>query len=320
VNKRFAKGWKMKKIEFSKAFYIKLGAGGIWEESSISENKARIGWKNLTLEEINNKNWDSIRQTYLNTYKTIGAATMDINALRNIVESTSDDIWITFHASQLWWGRFSDASHIQEDTESKYRVLDGKWQNHDINGNPLLINQISGRISKVQGFRATVCKISGDDEDDLKRLINDVPSDDYNRIARTRDALIKDIELGLKKLHWKDFELLTDLIFRNAGWHRLSLVGETLKYVDMELQEPITNELYQVQVKSQATLGDFEKYARDFSHGSFRKLYFVVHSPDKNLVDNGVNLYRDVELILPDKLAKMVVEFGLTEWLLKKIK
>jgi hypothetical protein len=307
----------MEKIEFSRAFYIKLGPGGKYEESSIRENKVRIGWANLSLDEINNQDKDSILKKYQSTYTNKSVATMDINALKTIVDSTPDDIWITFHASQLWWCRLASGS-VQEDDLSKYRLVEGKWQNRDICGNSLLINQIPGNISMVQGFRATVCKVR--DIDDLKRLINNVSSYQYTQIVQARGALIKEIEKGLSGLFWKDFEILIDLLFRNAGWHRLSLVGEEMKYVDMELQEPITGELYQVQVKSQASFTDYDEYARNFSHGSFRKMYFVVHTPDQTLVDNRQVKYEDVELILPDKLAEMVVDLGLTEWLLKKIK
>jgi hypothetical protein len=45
----------MRLIEFKNAYNIKLGKGGILEESSISENKARIGWNFLTVDEINGK-------------------------------------------------------------------------------------------------------------------------------------------------------------------------------------------------------------------------------------------------------------------------
>jgi len=307
----------METEEFTKAYYIKLGKGGKWEESSIRENKVRIGWLDWALEEINQGNWKSLKDNHYKEYTSKGAATMDINALKTIVESTPDDIWITFHASQLWWGRLANGK-VQKDAESKYRLLAGVWQNRDVSGNPLLVNQIPGNISMVQGFRATVCKVS--DIDSLKRLINNVPSDDYTKIAQARNALIEEIKKGLKKLYWKDFENLIDLLFRNAGWRRLSLVGEQMKYADMELEEPITGELYQVQVKSEATLDDFDEYARNFSHGSFRKLFFVVHSPKGKLINYRADKYENVELVLPDKLARMVVEFGLTEWLLKKIK
>ena len=92
-----------------------------------------------------------------------------------------------------------------------------------------------------------------------------------------------------------------------------------MKYSDLELEERITGERYQVQVKSQATISDFEEYAKNFSHRNFRKLYFVVHSPDEKLITYHSDLYHDVELILPERLAQMV-DHGLTGWLLKKIK
>jgi len=90
----------MEKIEFSRAFYIKLGVGGKLEKSSINDNSARIGWAFLQLEENNGRDWEAIKIKHKGEYANQGAATKDINALKLIVDSTSDDIWITFHASQ----------------------------------------------------------------------------------------------------------------------------------------------------------------------------------------------------------------------------
>ena len=73
-----------------------------------------------------------------------------------------------------------------------------------------------------------------------------------------------------------------------------------------------------MQVKSQATIEEFEEYVRQFSQGNFRKLYFVVHSPDEKLAEHQTS--GNVELILPARLTEMVVDFGLTDWLLKKVK
>ncbi len=152
----------------------------------------------------------------------------------------------------------------------------------------------------------------------MRRLLNDQASDAHKSIAQANDILVKEVAHGLKSLHWKDFETLVDLVFRGAGWRRISVLGETMKYADMELEEPITGDLYQVQVKSQASKADFVEYARNFSGAGFRKLYFVVHSPigrwDKE------QTYENVELLLPERFARLVVEFGLTNWFLKKIK
>ena len=94
-----------------------------------------------------------------------------------------------------------------------------------------------------------------------------------------------------------------------------------MKDVDMELEEPITRYRYQVQVKSDATMADFTKHAdefEEFAGRDFRKLYFVVHNSKEKWTN--APKYDNVELILQERLAEMVVDFGLVNWLLKKIR
>jgi hypothetical protein len=89
-----------------------------------------------------------------------------------------------------------------------------------------------------------------------------------------------------------------------------------MKYADLELEEPINGEKYQVQIKAAADLSDFERYRDDFSGRGFRKLFFVVHSPSARLAaqtgsDTAV-------LVLPERLAEMVVDAGLVRWVLDR--
>ena len=92
-----------------------------------------------------------------------------------------------------------------------------------------------------------------------------------------------------------------------------------MKYSDLDLEEPITGDQYQVQVKSVADLGEFRKYADQFAAGDYRKLYFVVHTPTQALTAATVNS-ADVELLLPERLAEMAIDLGLVNWLLYKLK
>lgn len=311
----------MEAVEFKTAYYIKLGRGGKWAESSIQESKARIGWLDWTLEEINQASNQEVRgalkKKHRGEYKSEGAATMDINALEDFVSSAPDDIWVTFHAGRLWWCRLGEGP-VHEDEISKYRLLSGRWHDRDINGHILLANQIPGCIAKVQGFRAVICHIA--EVDDLRRLINDEPSESFQAISRVKSELIAEVGKGLTRLHWKDFEILVDLLFRGAGWRRISLLGESMKYVDMELVEPMTGDMYQVQVKASATPRDLDECARSFAHGVFRKIYFVVHTPRDGLAACKAETNTGIELVLPGRLARMVVESGLTDWLLTKIR
>lgn len=305
----------MKPVDIRNAYYIKLGRKGEWEESSLRENKIRIGWNQTSSEDINNGNWAKIRKELGRGSKDKGTATRDYHALRWIAESTPDDVWISFHSSRLWWCKPGKAE-ILEDKTSKYRKVAGKWQSQDIHNAPLIINQIPGTLSKLQGFRGTICRVK--EVDDLRRLLNDQPSEAFRAITKATQNLTTEIEQGLRTLHWKDFETLVDLIFRGAGWRRTSLLGETMKYVDLELEEPITGDLYQVQVKSRASLAEFKEYADNFAGAGFRKLYFVVHTPTGDWSDN--RHAANIELLLPEQVAQMVVEFGLTNWLLKKVR
>jgi hypothetical protein len=193
-----------------------------------------------------------------------------------------------------------------------------KWNNQDILGEALLSNSISGRISKLQGFRGTICKVK--EVDELQRLINGEQSSEFLAILNSKEILCHNVAAALGRLHWKDFETLVDLVFRATGWRRISVLGETMKFSDIELEDPINEELYQVQVKSAATFQDFNSYSQNFASGKYRKLFFVVHTPDKQLSEFKPKFGSQIQLVLPERLSQMVVELGLINWLMKKIK
>ena len=88
----------------------------------------------------------------------------------------------------------------------------------------------------------------------------------------------------IQSLSWKDFELLVDLIFTSSGWQRISVVGKTEKYIDIELISPVNNKRAFVQVKSQSTFNEFEIYKSKFNNmKQYDEMYYVVHTPDKKL-------------------------------------
>ena len=302
-------------IEFKDAYFIQLGRNGEWEQSSIDESKMRIGWGLQQVADLKADRLDALRKSLSGSHRTKGAVTRDLNSLRTVCNSTPHDIWITFFSSRLWWCRV-EAPDIQQDAVSRYRKVD-RWSDVDIQDNVLLTNRIPGDLSKVQRFQGTVCKVRR--RATLKRLLNNEPSPAYELIQESRDTLIDSVRQGIKNLHWKDFELFVDLLFRASGWRRLSMLGETMKFVDLELEDPLTNDKYQVQIESAASMKDFETYANQFGGAGYRKLYFVVHSPDAELANNQERS-PDIELILPDRLAEMAVSLGLVDWLMQHIK
>ena len=306
----------METITCKNAYYVKLGRNGIWEDSSVKKRILRIGWSKQTLSDINKGRWNIIQKQLEDEISDKGTATRDCRALRMLCESTAEDIWITFHASHLWWCKVAE-KRIFEDKVSKYRKVED-WHCKDIFGTPLLINQIPGRIAKLQGFRGTICKVK--EVEELTGLINRQYSSEFVAITHSRVDLCRHVETGLRRLHWKDFETLVDLLFRATCWRRVSVLGENMKYLDIELEEPINGEMYQVQVKSSALLRDFLEYAKKFQSEKYRKLFFVVHTPDKKLIEMPNQKENSVQLVLPGRLAEMVVDLGMVGWLLNKIR
>jgi hypothetical protein len=296
---------------------------GVWEGDSTKSGKIRIGWGDTKLEDIQKGNWDKIKKEIQEDFRARNkktGATQDFNALKNIYDADSNTVFVTFYDSKLWWCRVRDEvgkDRIKEDGTSKYREVDGKWSDQDRDRKVLLSNQIPGNLSKLQRYPATCCRVG--EVDHLRRLINAEHSSEYNSISEAKKELKSRVVAGIKLLHWKDFEILVDLVFSQAGWRRVSVLGETMKFFDLVLEEPITNDRYGVQIKSAATSGDFKNYAERFTNSEFKRLYFVVHSTDGEKLSEDSKDYENVELIFADELAKMVVDGGLVDWLMEKI-
>jgi hypothetical protein len=306
----------VERIRFENAYFIKLGREGEWEESSIKEGRVRIGWHEISLRTINKGDWDEITTRLRKSYGNKGVGTRDANALRTIAESTSEDLWVTFHASKLWWCRLRDGK-VRDDSISKHRVVQGKWNDQDINGKKLYVYDIPGSISKTRSYRATICRM---DPDELKRVINAEQSPAYCDLQQAKEALARRVESAITRLHWKDFEILVDLVFSRSNLRRTGKIGDVKDYTDIELEDPITGDRRLVQVKSQSSLKELREYAENFPSGQFERLYFVVHSPDKSLEKFDEAEFEELELILPARLATMVVDCGLVNWILGKVK
>jgi hypothetical protein len=304
-------------LKAANTYYIKLGTGGEWEKDSIDHGKARIGWRRVPLAQITAGEWAAVESAARADSKTVGAGTMDFHALERFCRSSADDVWITFYNARLWWGRLKDGP-VKEDAISKYRDLVDGWHDHPENKNhQLLANQIPGRIAQLQAFRGTICRVAS--KDALLRLLSGEQSPEYVAVIEAKSTLVSMVEKAIRGLHWKDFEVLVDLIFHQSGLRRTSAVGETMKSVDIELEDRITDDRYQVQVKSKATKAEADKCKEDFPSPPFRRFYLVVHTPAPDLVGSTEDRKARFQVILPERLATMVVDTGLTNWLLQKI-
>ncbi len=152
----------------------------------------------------------------------------------------------------------------------------------------------------------------------MRRTINAETPPIVEQLYQKKRELAEYLTKTFTELHWRDLEILADLIFRQSGWRRISETGEKMKFIDLELKDPITQELFQVQVKAAASKKDFEDYAEKFSSKSYSQLFFVVFNPDKSF-DNYENHYENVQLLAGLELADLIIDLGLTKWVTDKI-
>ncbi|MBA3356762.1 MAG: hypothetical protein H0U18_12670 [Pyrinomonadaceae bacterium] len=122
--------------------------------------------------------------------------------------------------------------------KSKTRPVIGQWRPTDINDKPLQKNQLSGRLLSTEGFRGTICSVK--EFDYLVQRINGKPLKQKAEAEKALLTLEEKIETLIRGVHQKDFEILIDLIFRQAGWQIVSVLGGTQKTIDLDLLSPIT--------------------------------------------------------------------------------
>lgn len=308
------------KIQAKKAFYIKLGLHGEYESECLaSPGFAKIGWTELPSSMLQGDpdqiDWEAIRILLNNHYKSKGTATNQTNQLKNFITSSPDTLWITFYSNHLYWCFLDSTFDIHEDKTKTRRTLDG-WHHTNIHGEPLQFNRLSGSLLTLKGFRGTICTVR--ELDYLLRKINGESSPEEARVEKAYLELTQSLQEILHRLHWKEFELLTDLNFRQAGWQRVSELGKTQKSIDLELFSPITNESILVQVKSKAGITEFEMFEQFALSSQASQCYFVVHKPSQSLINKSST--SQVTTWSVEEIARLVVNYGLVEWLIAKAK
>ena len=248
-----------------------------------------------------------------------GTATRYANEIREFYTAGSDVLWITFADRRLWWC-FAEPEVIPlaggdaETTGSRYRKVIGSWSDKDLEGKPLYMNELRGSLTTVAGFRGTLCRVR--EFDYLLRRLNgeETPATKVARDARL--ALVKALIPLIAGLHWKDFELLVELVFTQGGWRRVSATGGVQDMVDLQVELPLTGEQALVQVKSKIDHGGANDAAIRLAEAAAgRRGFLVYHTGPAELTISAEN----VDLIRPEALAERAVDVGLTSWIMAKV-
>ena len=305
----------MSEVRATKAYFIKLGKGGEWEEECIlHDNTIKLGFNNPLHEECLAGEWDQVHKYWMGWGKSKGEATKTTNQIKAFYESDDETLWITFFRRRLYWC-FAEEKVTQGPDGTRIRPVKGKWSYQDTYGVPLTLDNLSGKLTKVQGFRGTICTVR--EFEYLIRRLNHKKLPAVQKAEDTLTTLFGDIEPLIQNLTWKDFELLVDLIFTHAGWQRTSVVGSTQKTIDITMISPVTGNRAFVQVKSKASMSNFESYIEEYREmDEFDEMYFVVHTKDGSF--EGWQDTPDIKLWDVEKLSRLVVNSGLVSWLMKK--
>jgi Restriction endonuclease len=307
----------LSKLVPAEVLYIKLGKEGGWEKECIEvEQTLKIGYHAASHEDCMLGKWDVVFQQVLEERKgNARVANSDLRQIKLFYTSNENTLWITFYSGFLWWCHADRKVELDKDGKSKVRKVIGKWSNKDIASKSVSEDHLSGSLLATKGYRDTICLVK--EKKYIVNKINCVLTPEVESAQTSRQKLIDDTEKLIRNLHWKDFEVLVDLIFRQAGWKRISRLGEQEKTIDLELLTPIRDSKVGVQVKSRANYNDYNKYRSRLEPFGYSESYFIVHSPHKSLenVDPADPL---LKFIGPKQVAKWTVEFGLSDWVVSK--
>lgn len=298
--------------------YIKLGRGGAWSTDAFAKGIIPFGFREISHAPCVAGNWEAVRQQLAAAGRTSSGITQGIRELRDFHELGDDCLWITFADGHLWWA-FADTEVVPvpddgADGPRRFRrTLDG-WHRHSSTGEPLTIRSLSSALTRVAGYRMTICTVER--EDYLLRRIRGDEEPLLLEARRLQTELESITARMIAQLDWRDFEILVELILTRSGWQRQSAIGDGEVDVDLLLTNPMTAEAAWVQVKStasQAVLDDYlERFRRD---GSCERLYFVCHSPKGTLT---LPDERRLHLWAGRELARNTLAAGLFDWLIER--
>ena len=298
--------------------YIKLGKGGAWSTDAFAQGIVPFGFREISHEPCAAGNWQAVRQQLAAAGRTNSGTTQGIRELRDFYELGDDCLWITFADGHLWWA-FAEPEVVPlpddgADGPRRFRrTLDG-WHRGSLAGEPLTIRSLSSALTRVAGYRMTICAVER--EDYLLRRIRGDEEPLLLEARRLQTELESITARMIAQLDWRDFEIMVELIFTRGGWQRQSAIGDGEVDIDLLLDNPTTDETGWCQIKSTASQAVLDDYLGRFRRdGGYDRFYFVVHSP-KGLLSLPDD--RHLHLWAGGELAHRALAAGLFDWLIDR--
>jgi hypothetical protein len=296
--------------------YIKLGEGGSWERECREKGIIRFGFGSSKAERFQlcmAARWDELTKSFITEGKDKGTATRFTNETRIFFEDDGSMLWITFIGECLCWGFLEPARpERHSDGDGVWRTVANGWRATDLNGEALTKDKLSGALTKLAAYRGTSCNV--DVSEYVIRRVNGQKIPEVERaVSASKEMKFSILEL-MRLLGPRDFETLVDLVFSTSGWRRQGIVGKTQKTLDLDLTLPSTGERAFVQVKSKTTSAELAEYVGKLDElGPYDRMFYVYHSGEAETSDDRV------VVVNPEKLADLVLDAGLANWLIRKV-
>ena len=308
-------------IDATSVRYIKLGAGGRWESSSLDNGRIDWGLPSDPHDVALEGNWAAVTSHYSNSGLTPAVATGYTNEAKAFYTSGADALWITFARGRMWWAFAEPDIHWLggdgSEHGTRYRKTIGGWHDSNITGVVLNADRLSTKLTQLASYRRTSCQVK--ERDLCLRYINAEPDVDAIAVADAQAHLEQAVKKLIARLGWADFELLVDLILTRSGWQRVSSLGGTLKDVDLIMEQPLTGERMAVQVKSSADQQVVNDYAKRLAARTEERLMLICHSPIGMLVAPQI-ADRSLTIMTASEITRRAIGCGLTNWIVDHAK
>jgi hypothetical protein len=298
--------------------YIKLGQGGAWAPEAIEQAIIPFGFSQVPHAPCAAGDWSEVRRELEAAGRTKSGISHGIREIQDFYELGPDALWVTFADRHFYW-TFAEAEVIAVDAPEpgswhRFRHCIGGWSRLSLTGEPLSTSSLSSALTRVAGFRQTICTVER--QDYLLRRIRGEEEPLLAKVRKVRSELETVALEMIAGLDWRDFEIMVDLLFANGGWRRQSALAAGEVDIDLLLDNPVTREAAWVQVKSrcdQAVLDDYlERFQRD---GSAQYFFLVCHSPATKLrapAGPGIHVWAG------PALARAALSAGLLDWLIER--
>ena len=317
-------------LMFDQARYIKLGSGASKKDKSlIDRGLAYIGFgtdNDQLFKAASIGDWKTFwalsyeRDTSGSTQARKQRATSATNQVKAFFEADERILWITFYKARLYHGALlgHQKPAIDIDLRGCVRPLKSGWSSTDSSDVPLRVENLSGNLTKVRGFKGTSCALGTDQLEYLLRRLSGRVPDFIDQINHAREMMENAVLSAIRSLQPKDLELLVENIF-SGSWRRIGQMGGSEKYIDIVYEDPLNpDRRIAVQVKSETSPEEISRYCQDEQFNAYERFFFVFHTPAQDDILKDFEAPDGLELVDGKKLASLVVDSGLIHWLREK--